>query len=464
MTDPGGTQQQGQGEQGEGRSGVAEWASQHLWQIQPVRDVLLIAALLWLIYLGYLASIVTVPLLLAMLLAYLFEPVISLMRRRARVTRQRAVVAIIAALALFVFTPAAIGVGFGIAQGVSFADSLSNNARLVRRSVENPENETYLRAVPEGAWRSLRDLIVESGVAGTTDEPGLTPEGLEGSEPNAEPEIPAGPGAETEAGTAVADAGDESGAVPIARLAVSWIEQNASSIARGVFRTGAGAISVMVSIMGALATIAFGVFLTTFFFYFVATGWPKLVKLARDVLPEASRERSEELLKQMDGVVSGFVRGRLAISAILAPVFMLGYGLVGVPAAIVLGLVTALLVLIPYASMLSVPVAILLLYLEGHTDIRGEVWWVLVMPMAVYGLAQLIDEYLLTPLIMGEATDLDIPSVLFASLAGGALMGFYGLLLAIPLAACLKILIREVLWPGVRAWAKGERRDFLPLS
>ena len=107
---------------------------------------------------------------------------------------------------------------------------------------------------------------------------------------------------------------------------------------------------------------------------------------------------------------------------------------------------------------------IVLLWLENHTGFRGATWWIIGAPIVWYNVGQLLDDYVLTPVIQGRGTDLDTPTILFASIAGGALMGFYGLLVAIPLAACLKILIREVFWPRFRAWAEGKERDFLPID
>jgi predicted PurR-regulated permease PerM len=75
-----------------------------------------------------------------------------------------------------------------------------------------------------------------------------------------------------------------------------------------------------------------------------------------------------------------------------------------------------------------------------------------------------MDDYFLTPKIQGDATGMDTPSILFASIAGGVLAGFYGLLLAIPVAACVKILLKELFWPRFRAWARGEKDDPLPIQ
>ena len=82
----------------------------------------------------------------------------------------------------------------------------------------------------------------------------------------------------------------------------------------------------------------------------------------------------------------------------------------------------------------------------------------------VYGIVQTIEGYVLIPMIAGKATNLDPVTILVAVLAGGSIMGVYGMLIAIPVAACLKILCTEVLLPKVRAWTSGEAADPLPIQ
>ena len=84
--------------------------------------------------------------------------------------------------------------------------------------------------------------------------------------------------------------------------------------------------------------------------------------------------------------------------------------------------------------------------------------------VGVWMLGQFMDDYVLTPRIQGKTTGMDTPTILFASLAGGVLAGVYGLLIAIPVAACIKILLKEVFWPRFKAWSEGRRRDFLPIE
>jgi len=112
----------------------------------------------------------------------------------------------------------------------------------------------------------------------------------------------------------------------------------------------------------------------------------------------------------------------------------------------------------------GIPISIALLWLEERTGFRGGVAWTLGAPVVFYFIGQALDDYVWTPLIQGKSTNMDTPTILFATLAGGALMGVYGLLLAIPLAACIKILLEEIFWPRFQEWIAGRRPDFLPID
>ena len=90
-------------------------------------------------------------------------------------------------------------------------------------------------------------------------------------------------------------------------------------------------------------------------------------------------------------------------------------------------------------------------------------FWILIGPTLVYGIVQFLEGYVLIPLIAGKATDLDPVSIFVAVLAGAAIAGVYGMLLSIPVAACLKIYLREVVMPHLRDWSSGRADDPLPL-
>jgi predicted PurR-regulated permease PerM len=414
---------------------VPGWARLHLWQMQPVRDVLVGLAVLGLLWLGQKTSIVTVPLLLAGLLAYLFEPVIRWVMRRLRVARRSAVVLVMAAVGLIVVVPSVLGAVYGSVQLIGFGRDTAEKALVVRDAIAAP---TAAKADEEFAkWATARGL--EGGAAAFPGFWRSIHDGLRSADAD---------GTAREAFDAVA----------------AWLVDNKERVATTVAQGGRDVLGVALRLAGGTAGLGFMLFITAFFFYFVAEGWPKIGRLGTKLLPDKNKARVIHLLSRFDGVINAFIRGRLTIAFVQAVVFSIGYWIIGVPAAFILGPFVAVLSIVPYLALVGVPISIALLALEGHAGVRGAWWWVVGMPILVYLIGQWIDDYVLTPIIQGKNTGLDTPVILFASLAGGALFGVFGLLIAIPIAACVKILIAEVFWPKFKAWAEGRAADPLPIE
>ena len=120
---------------------------------------------------------------------------------------------------------------------------------------------------------------------------------------------------------------------------------------------------------------------------------------------------------------------------------------------------------VPYLSVVGVPVAIGLLFVDqmSQPEAGRYAWWgIILWPSLVYMIGQWTDDWVLTPLIQGKVTDLDPVSIVVAILAGGSLAGLYGMLLAVPVAACIKIALREIVMPAIRNWSEGRSKDPLP--
>lgn len=433
--------------------GQPDWRTLHLWQIQPVRDILVIVALLALVFLGYRLSIVTVPILLALLLAYLFEPVVRRLTRLHLVSREGAAVGIIVVSGAVIVVPAAIGAGFAVLQGISIAGGVAENAGALLKSVqadsEDERNEARSRLTGPWRWASERVRTLRQEVEEYRQRRDLAPPGS----PEDVPPVPAW----------------KEDAYEGVDLALKWVRDNAQTIARSLGERaiggGAQAVQAAVGAVASIGLLIFGGFLTAFFFFFFSTGYGKVLEFWRGLIPERRKGRVVELAAQMDRVIAGFVRGRLTIAALLSVYMVLAYWAIGVPTPLVLGAVVGMLFLLPFVHVIGVPIAMLLMTLEpGSWAFQQAWWWIVFAPIGVYLVAQALDDYVLSPLIQGRATGLDTPMIVFASIAGGALAGVYGLLLAIPTAACLKIMIREVLWPQFKAWAEGRERDILPIE
>ena len=239
------------------------------------------------------------------------------------------------------------------------------------------------------------------------------------------------------------------------------------SLKRKGLRAASAALSSAWGVLVAMVDAGFLLFLIPFYFYFLVLWYPDLVRFGAQLVPRDNRESAISLLQEMDDVVNGFVRGRLLVSFIMGVMFSVGWWLVGVPYAFVLGMTTGALSTVPFVGGLGAPIAIGLAVLARLElpEVERAAWWIpVVLPAAVFGLVSAIEGWVLLPLIAGRATRLDPVTIVVAVLAGGALLGVYGMLLAIPLAACLKILVIRIVLPRLRAWSRGDVSDPLPID
>lgn len=431
----------------------ADLASRHLWQFQALRDAILIGVVFGLLWLGHRLSVVTVPLLLAVALAYLVEPLVKRMTRLRWMSRQGAAATIIGSAALLVGVPVLAGVGFGAVQAFQFSRGLAMNLARLPEAVSTRDTS---RLPP--AWQPFGEQLLALDEWWT--------------EHIAAPPAPPAPdavGPPGEGETPPPAANERGGLARVAGSMAASLQTNAETIAarlgRRAVSTGADALAAGLAFVKSATMLAFGAFLTAFFFFFVSTGWGRVLTFWGGMIPERKRGRAFDLLQKMDRVIAAFIRGRLTIAAILAVLFTLAYALIGVPAPLILGPIVGVLSVVPYLALAGIPVSILLMLLEPAGEgVRASLWWMLAAPVVVYFVIQATDDYLWTPLIQGKATDLDSPTILFAVLAGGALAGFYGVLVAIPVAACAKILLKELVLPRVREWARGKAPDPLPIG
>lgn len=516
-----------------GHTSPPRWARLHLWQIQWVRDVLMILAVVGLFWFGYKISIVTVPLLLAILLAYLVEPLVRRMTRIGRLSRDAAASVIIAATVLVVLFPLTLGLFFGGAQLIEVSRRLGGQAQNFTEALSDPQQRKDL----SGRWQAILDvyeMIAEEAqqqrqaqtgapaepdpkeVAEAAEAAAQAPEAATGRPPFVEPQDPdevigkdaANPlpekPVETPAEAAadsdkndlltpgeriLSDPGEERGEGEPTPLWLEFLrETGLDTLVKNlidqtiiILRDNAGVLSERLGNWAVLAgreavrfiagvaiafgKLTFGLFLTLFFFFFVCRSFGRLLAFSRTIVPERQKGITFDLARKMDAVISGFVRGRIVIMLILTALFIIGYWAVGVPAPIVVGLIVGLLSVVPYLSLVGIPLAIILMILDPVGEgFRSSWWWILLAPTALYWIIQWTDDYIWTPLIQGKTTDMETPTILFSVLAGAAIAGFYGVLIAIPVGACAKIVFRDIIWPHIRAWARGEAEDFLPID
>ena len=441
----------------DGQEGKAdrELTRLHLWQIQWVRDVLVVASVVGVLWLGYALRFVTVPLLVALGLAYLVEPLVQWLCRRVGMTRPAAVGGILATFGVALVALLLVTVPVLVSQ----TTSLVQNVRAGKFDGMLEKVESALPEAYQGDVARIREVLLGTGAAsasrqGSASAPAPAPAAA-APEPSAAPE-----GDATEPRVAAAPSIGE--LVPQAAPPVV-VRADVPLIESVLGPTATAAIARIVDI----TALAFAAFLVPFYFWFFSIGFPDTISFLRSLVPESHRPRIEELASEMDRAVSAFVRGRIVIAGIMGVLLAVGWKIGGVPYAFTLGFLGGLLSIVPYLGALAVVPAVALLSVDQLSlpDAERMAWyWMVGAPVGVFVIVQSIEGYVLTPVIAGRATNLGPVSVFVAVLAGASLAGVYGMLLAIPAAACIKILASEMLMPALREWAAGRASDPLPID
>lgn len=171
--------------------------------------------------------------------------------------------------------------------------------------------------------------------------------------------------------------------------------------------------------------------------YYLLVDWPRLLARVDEGIPRRWHPEARRLLGEIDAVLGEFLRGQLLVMLLLAAYYAVALAVAGVEFALPLGLLTGLLIFIPYVGFsLGLVLALLSALLQGEG--MGPA----IAVAAIYGGGQLLESFVLTPWLVGERIGLHPVVVIFALLAFGNLFGFVGLLIALPAAACLLVALR----------------------
>ena len=175
------------------------------------------------------------------------------------------------------------------------------------------------------------------------------------------------------------------------------------------------------------------------------------------LFPANRRQLAAEVLGEVRDVLSGFARGQILVALFTTAGFLVGFSLVGVPHALVAALIGGVFSIIPNGQASGWLVAILLSALERDPAASFDWLSIVVLPTSVYAVTQSLETFVVTPLVQGSRTRLHPLAVLGALIAGGAVGGLAGVFLAIPAAACGRIIIARILLPAMRTRADAAR-------
>ncbi|HNN94593.1 MAG TPA: AI-2E family transporter [Pseudomonadota bacterium] len=210
-------------------------------------------------------------------------------------------------------------------------------------------------------------------------------------------------------------------------------------------RGAAGQISVAVG--SALLSVAgffkylITVLLVPIFAVSFLMDMPSMKDALRPLVPPRHQQTVSDILQDIYVALGGWLRGQLTVMTIQAALYSIGLSITDIPLAIVIGCTAGFLAFVPYVGVsIGLLAALTVALLEASTNGLRPIIGVLV----TFGAVQLLDAFIITPRAVGGRIGLSAVGVIFSLSLGGTLLGYIGLLLAVPLAAVLKALLPRV--------------------
>lgn len=173
--------------------------------------------------------------------------------------------------------------------------------------------------------------------------------------------------------------------------------------------------------------------------FYLLRDWNMIGERLFMLVPRNWLPKTRAIAGDIDRVLAEFLRGQLMVMIVLAAYYTIALTIAGLDKALAIGVLTGLLVFIPYVGFglgLALGVLAALLQWTG--------WPGFIAVLAVYGIGQLIESYVLVPYLVGDRIGLHPLAVIFALLAFGQLFGFAGVLLALPASAALLVGLRHL--------------------
>jgi predicted PurR-regulated permease PerM len=220
----------------------------------------------------------------------------------------------------------------------------------------------------------------------------------------------------------------------------SVLRRSLDDIGEGIRARGGQFIQAAVTSLGGLVSIVALFVIVPVVSFYLLMDWDRLIAQVDNLLPREHAPTIRHLAGEIDATLSGFVRGQGLVCLILGTYYAAAMMAVGLPFGVVIGFTAGILTFIPYVGAIVGGVLALGVALF---EFWGD-WWMLVVVWAIFQSGQFVEGNILTPKLVGDSVGLHPVWLIFALSAFGALFGFVGLLVAVPVAAVIGVLARFV--------------------
>jgi predicted PurR-regulated permease PerM len=175
--------------------------------------------------------------------------------------------------------------------------------------------------------------------------------------------------------------------------------------------------------------------------FYLIYDWHRMIRTADSWIPVNQRQTVRRLAREIDAAISGFVRGQTAVCLILGSFYAVALTLAGLNFGLLIGLISGVITFIPYVGSMTG----LILALGVAVAQFWPAYSSILIVLGIFLVGQFFEGNLLSPKLVGQSVGLHPVWLMFALLAFGYLLGFVGLLVAVPLAATIGVLVRFAL-------------------
>lgn len=387
----------------------------HLWEFQWVRDLFYLSAIVTIVIAAYTTRAIMLPLLIALALAYIVNPLLTFSSQRWRIPRLATTVIVMLAMTIALLGFVLWIVPSLTTQAGQLLDKLTEYVSWlidkIAPQIQHWTNQVHSVAPPTGG------IDVEAAAAPRANRTTITNR--------------------------------------IAQLDLAQI----GAFLLASLNIGVGVVGSAISLT---AYLGLAIVVFSFCFFFFSWKFNRIIAWWEPFIAAGNRDDNLQLIKSMDRAMSAFVRGRLIQSLVMMMILSVGWLIADVPYWLLLGIGSGLLNLVPYAAVIGWIAATSLTLIDHLSSLPPDSafqWTIILWPTIVYAIAQLLDGWVVEPIVQGKATDLDPLTVLLAVLIAGSLFGLFGLILAIPLTSCCKIIAQQRILPHLRQWAAGPAKE-----
>jgi putative permease len=215
------------------------------------------------------------------------------------------------------------------------------------------------------------------------------------------------------------------------------IQHSLKGFINGAFSVIAGLFNNVWGYTMATINIFAIILLVPIILVYLLRDWPVITNNIDNLIPIRGRSKIREILSSINDLLSAYIRGQFNVCVILSVYYGIGLSIIGVDLGLLLGILSGFLIIVPFiGTLIAFSLSMIISYFSfGYTI---KLFYVFIL----YIFGYLMENYLLTPKIIGDRIGLHPLWIMFAVFAIGSLFGFVGIFFAIPIAGIIKVLLK----------------------